>query len=156
MKKARLIFWRCAYILGNPIRKLYWWIVQPKTRGVKCLITYQDKFLLTRLAYAHGLWTIPGGGVEKKENFEAAAWRELFEETGLKPSSLKFFKEYQTTVQHKRDTVQCFYGEVDSSQFELDPLEIAEAGWFTRGEFPEDRTTRVDNIMRWFDESKKI
>jgi len=155
MKKLRIIFWRCCYILANPARLLYWRIVQPKTRGVKCLIRNADTFLLVRLAYAHKLWTLPGGGVGRHESFEEASWRELYEETGVKPLSLKFFAEYQSRVNHKRDTVQCFYGETDSRHLQLEPLEIAEVGWFTREKFPEDRATRVDEIMRLYDESKK-
>jgi len=156
MKKARILFLRSCYILANPIRRLYWYIVQPKTRGVKCLVVNKDKILLTKLAYAHGLWTLPGGGVGRAESFEEAAWRELYEETGVKPSLLQFFAEYQAIVQHKRDTVQCFYGETASRGLRIDPLEIAEAGWFSREEFPEDRAVRVDEIMRLYDKWRKI
>jgi 8-oxo-dGTP diphosphatase len=45
-----------------------------------------DRLLLVRLSNiteAPGSWTLPGGGVEFGEHPEAAAIRELYEETGL-------------------------------------------------------------------------
>ncbi len=45
-----------------------------------------DRLLLVRLSgitEAPGSWTLPGGGVEFGEHPEAAAIRELYEETGL-------------------------------------------------------------------------
>lgn len=59
------IFW----FFVNPIRKLYWFIFRPKTRGVKCIVENKGKFLLVKLNYAHHKWTIPGGGVKKRRIF---------------------------------------------------------------------------------------
>ncbi len=122
-------------------------MVKPQTRGVKCLIECEGKFLLVKLAYAHKKWTLPGGGVDKHESFEDAAWRELQEETGVKPKNLEFIGEYKTIIEGKRDTVQCFYGRTDSGLFKVDKLEISEANWFFRSELPEDRYPRVDEII---------
>ena len=46
-----------------------------------------DRLLLTRFVSAghpdSGMWTLPGGGMDWGESAEAAAHRELAEETGL-------------------------------------------------------------------------
>lgn len=83
MKSLRTIFFPIIYRLAMPLRRFYWYIFQPRTRGVKCLIQKDGKFLLVRLAYAHKSWTVPGGGVKKKESFEEACYREIKEEIGV-------------------------------------------------------------------------
>ena len=79
--KNKLI--RLFYKIINPFRKLYWFIFRPKIRGVKCVIEYNDSILLVRISYAHKGWTLPGGGVKRRETFEEAARREAKEETGI-------------------------------------------------------------------------
>ena len=39
----------------------------------------------------NGCWDYAGGALEPDEDAEAAAWRELFEETGLRAGALDFF-----------------------------------------------------------------
>ncbi len=143
----RILFWRTFYFFVNPFRRLYWFVVRPKTRGVKCVIFWQDKILLVRLAYAHKKWTIPGGGVKRHETPEQAAKRELREEVGINLSALNHCGSYQTVKEYKRDTVDCFYANVESPDFVLDDLEISEAGWFSLDDLPENRVPRVNKII---------
>lgn len=152
MNKLRIIFWRSYYAIVNPFRRAYWRIVQPEVRGVKCLIKNGGTFLFVRLAYAHKQWTFSGGGVDKRESFEEAAWRELKEETAIEPSALIFFGQYESRTDYKHNIVQCFYGETDSNFTRFDPLEIAETGWFSRENFPLNRSSSVDKVMKLYDE----
>ena len=150
-----LIFWRTFYLLVNPFRKLYWRIVQPETRGAKCLVLCDGKFLLTRLSYAHKRWTLPGGGVERNESFEEGALRELQEETGISLPAMDFFGEYKSRLHYKHNTVQCFSATVTNPQLVIDPLEITQAGWFSKNQLPSDRQPTVDTIIAMY-ESKTL
>src|SRR2546423_119154 len=123
---------RLFYTVINPLRMAYWFIFRPKTKGVKCLIEHKGRFLFVKLSYAHKSWTFPGGGVHRGETFEAAAYRELAEETGLKNIVLIKFGEYFNTRQYKRDTVECYFGKTADPAFKVDGFEITEAGWYLR------------------------
>lgn len=150
---TRVILWRTFYALINLIRKLYWRVVRPHTRGAKCLIENDGKFLLVKLAYAHKKWTLPGGGVHKRESFQEGARRELLEETGI-TTDLNFFGQYESSREFKRDIVNCFYGKTDILHLVCDPLEIADSGWFAPNMFPPDRSGSVDIIMELFSKWK--
>jgi 8-oxo-dGTP pyrophosphatase MutT (NUDIX family) len=58
-------------------------LVSPVSLGVSAIATVPDgRVILVRHTYRSG-WYLPGGGVSKGETGEAAAIRELAEETGL-------------------------------------------------------------------------
>lgn len=65
---------------------------QQRVKGAGVLLVSYDQFLLLKrsltLAERQGLWTIPGGAVEKGETPQKAAVRELSEEAGLFFSTL--------------------------------------------------------------------
>lgn len=65
--------------------------------AVSAAIFHDDRVLIVRRARppAHGLYTLPGGGVELGESLEQAVIREVREETGLAiaPLALVGFRE---------------------------------------------------------------
>lgn len=79
-----------------------------------------------------GMWAIPGGFVDMEENLEAAARRELFEETGVGPLKLE---QLHTFGDPKRDprgrTISVAYlAQVNSRK--LKPMaadDAEEVGW---------------------------
>ena len=137
------IFW----IVVNPIRHAYWFIVRPKTLGVKCLVENEEAFLLVRINYGHRRWTVPGGGIHKGEAPEVAAMRELKEEAGIVADKVRKIGEYTNTHQYKIDTVHVYHTRVPNRDSSIDGFEIAEAEWFTLAQLPKDRMPSVDRIL---------
>jgi len=110
-----------------------------------------NKFLLVRLNYAHGLWTFPGGKVNKKESFIEAAQREVFEETGVRMLNPVFVGSYKSNKNYKNDVVKIYSGNSDTTIIKTDPIEIKEAAWFNRDNIPQDHTPSVDKILKIYE-----
>jgi predicted NUDIX family NTP pyrophosphohydrolase len=73
------------------------------------------------------LWSLPKGGADKGEANEAAARREVLEETGVKAGQLEFLG--YVNYGHKR--LYCFMGLVPPDQtLKAHPPEIDNAGFF--------------------------
>lgn len=103
------------------------------TVAAKVYLTNPDgHFLVVKPVY-HPNWDIPSGHVDKNESPDAAAVRELFEETGIKISSLE---QRSVIFQPVCNTIQViFSGTVDPTPaVKPDNVEISEARWVTRGE----------------------
>lgn len=149
-KKIKKFLVRNLYQVANPIRKLYWLVFRPKTRGVKCILEHGGQVLFVRLGYAHESWTIPGGRVNKNELFETATYRELFEEVGIKVNGLIKIGEYDSNKEFKRDHVEVFYGKVSSPNFAVDDFEIVEAKWSKPLNLPTPYARRVPDLMKIF------
>lgn len=77
----------------------YAWVVRgadevppPSDDAPADLVRDLDRVLLVLGRGAGGQWGIPGGGNDAEESFEAAARREVFEETGIDCSITDLFK----------------------------------------------------------------
>ena len=140
------IFW----FFAKPIRRVYRFIVRPSGRAVKILITHEGRILLVRPNYAHRLWTVPGGSVERGETYKQAAHREIMEEVGLKVGTLAYLGEYTNVVDYRKDTVKGFVATAEDSNFKVDGIEIKEAAWFSLGNLPQDRVSRVQQILELY------
>lgn len=119
--------------------KLYWLIFHPDSLGVKVVAKTPDgRFLLVRLTYYPNSWTFPGGGVKKGEELDDAAQRELKEETSLfvDKNKLRLMGPMEFNHENKKDTIYIF--SADSAEIEpiIDGMEVAEAGWFHKSDFP--------------------
>ena len=142
------------YKIIHPILKYYWFVFRPKTRGVKCLIENNGKFLLVKLNYAHHKWTIPGGGVKRGESFLGAAIRETKEETGIEIFEPIFIGSYTGIIEYKNDSVEVYLAHSHDIVYKIDPVEIKEAKWFSVNELPNDRAASVDRIFKFYEEFK--
>lgn len=122
----------------HQVAKIYWFIFQPKTFGVKVVIRNGGEVLMIKNSYGGwNKWMFPGGGVNKGENFEEAAKREIKEEVGVDLIDVRKVGEYTSNKEYKKDTVFVFLSEVSSKNFKLDNKEIAEAQWFGLDNLPE-------------------
>ncbi len=91
------------------LRRLYWWLARPETRGVRAILVNRDgKIILVRHKYQEG-WFLPGGKVSRREKDENCLQRELREELGVKTiSRLEKLGEYTSTYEYKKDTIVVF------------------------------------------------
>ncbi len=140
---ARRVFYQAIH----PFRKLYWFVVRPRTYGVKCLIECDGKLLLIRNTYGKMHWTFPGGGVGRNELPEAAVRREVVEEVGIQLGEVVYLGHYFNIKEHKRDTVYCSYVHVTNSTFALDAVEIQEAAWFRADALPQPLSPAVTKVL---------
>lgn len=145
--KIKLFFIKLYYFFVNPVKRFYYFIFRPKTRGVKCVIRNGNKILFVRLGYAHKGWTIPGGRVDRGESYEQAVIREVNEETGIMLGGVKLVGEYLSTAQYKVDTVQLFESTVGSLDFKIDNIEIVEARWCTIDDIPVPHGSRLEQQL---------
>lgn len=129
--------------------------------GANVLVTDEQNRLLLLRHGGTGKWTVPGGSLEPGESFEACARRELFEETGLRATTLEPLEmfagpQYRFTYPHGDvvDNVSVLY-RAQGVTGNLTPQdgEVLEVGWFGADELPEDEELSgrliQDNLRVW-------
>src|SRR5258706_13668937 len=105
-------FVRLGYNVAARLRIAYWFVFRPKTSGVKCVVEHDGHWLMIRNSYGKGHWTFPGGAIERNENPDAAAVREVREEVGIALDAVRSIGSYTSNRQYKHDTVHCFVAHV--------------------------------------------
>jgi 8-oxo-dGTP pyrophosphatase MutT (NUDIX family) len=128
------------------------------TLGARVMVVDGDRVLLIRHTYVPG-WQFPGGGVSPGETIEAAARREVLEETGYRvtgPMALFGLYHNSSTVTD-RDHVAFYIATQFEQGFAFKPNhEIAESGWFDRRALPEKVTPATSQrIDEYFDQAPR-
>ncbi len=139
---------RLIYRVGYRVLQLVWFVWRPTKTGVKCLVTADDQVLLVRHTYGRRRWDVPGGSVKRGEPPLEAARREMHEELGLGGAEWVKIGEIRGQMDHRRDTIHCFWAEVGAgARLTLDRGEIDAAAWFVTTDLPGDRSPYVIPIV---------
>lgn len=99
-------------------------------------------------------WTFPGGGVNRGESLEAAAQRELHEETGIdRPlSAFRFVRVIQKNELGLSFNAPIFHVRARTSDLPRrlhNPREVAAIGWFGRSSLPERTAVFVRSVISY-------
>lgn len=83
--------------------------------GAYAVVVRGDALLLTRISaigYPPGWWALPGGGIDQGEAPAAALVRELYEETGLSPTSVRLVDVHHvhTVAPGRGDQFEDYHG----------------------------------------------
>lgn len=103
----------------------------PRTRVV---IAYNGKILLLKDWLGDGSWSLPGGGLHRREDASKGAIREVLEETGLKirVSDLESRGTIYSKAAGVSVTLHCFSTSLRKSpHIVLQRLEISDCIWTT-------------------------
>jgi 8-oxo-dGTP pyrophosphatase MutT (NUDIX family) len=114
------------------------------TMGAQAVVLDRDRrVLLVRHSYQAG-WHFPGGGVERNETLQQALTRELWEETGIVPTSPRLFAIYSHFDAFPGDHIVLFVVEDWTQAPAPASLEIVERRFFALDALPQgiDRGTR--------------
>lgn len=104
-------------------------------------ITNGDKLLMSKYRdRPYSGYALIAGFVEIGESFEETVHREVMEEVGLTVKNVRYFKSQPWAF---TDTEMIgFFAELDGDDtIRLQEDELAEAGWYTRDEIPDDETS---------------
>jgi 8-oxo-dGTP pyrophosphatase MutT (NUDIX family) len=123
--------------IGFRVRRVALRLLRVRTQGVKAMVfNAKDELLLIRNSYGHrDAWVLPGGGIGRRETPEAAAVREVEEETGLQVTRLAFVSRHVSAAEGKRDTIHLFRGKAEGEPA-VDRVEVDEARFFPLDALP--------------------
>lgn len=121
-----------------------------RNHDITCFIRKDDQYVvIQKHQYAQtGIYRAPSGGAHPNEDLEAAAEREMYEETGLKVDLKKFVMDVRLEVKCPEETIPwrslVFLAEaVDGNMEIIDDYEIYNVRLMSR----EDMLGSVDELM---------
>ncbi len=118
-----------------------WTRLSGQKRARLIVVNEDDELLLVRGVISNGRRTLPGGGIERGESADAAAVRELHEETGIHVPVSRL--KHVVTLTRQRDGMPyeapIFYTKVKKSQLPAvmhNPREISSIEWWPLDALP--------------------
>jgi 8-oxo-dGTP pyrophosphatase MutT (NUDIX family) len=102
----------------------------PRGRGAAAVLLCRGEILLVRHTYGPDRWELPGGGVRRGEEPAAALARELEEELGLSVSDPVSLLVLPGPGRLRHHHTHIYRVDLEEPRVRVDPVEIAEVGWF--------------------------
>ena len=128
---------RLALRLAHRLRLGWWRVRRPELNGCNAIvINPRGEVLLVRHSYqAPEVWMLPGGGLRRGERAEAAAVRELAEETGCTLSEPRCFAVETVSLSGARNRIHLVVGTTRDKP-RPDGREILAAAFFPLDDLP--------------------
>lgn len=121
--------YRLVYRAGFRAMRLWWFVARPVHTGANVALWHDGRLLVVRHSYTRG-YSLPGGGVGRRETPVEAACRELREELGVaaEPRELTHVLVSFTDTFHLKDTANIFeYRPAAAPDIRIDGREIVAA-----------------------------
>ena len=117
-------------------------IVRRDERGDRILLARNHRF-------PPGRYSVVAGFVEPGESLEACAHREVFEEVGIRIKNVRYFGSQPWPFPNS--LMLGFTAEYESGEIRLEESELADAQWFSIGNFPSlpPRMTIARKLIDW-------
>jgi 8-oxo-dGTP diphosphatase len=150
IKRYYSLVGRLAHRLAKPFLQVYF--SKSKIRVRAMVINENQEVLLVRSWFGHQRWSLPGGGIGSGESLEAAAAREVLEETGVvvPEADLNLLGRFANDDSYPSFTVACLTARTKHQSVKLRParrLEILDAAWFKLDSLPIERSQVVDRAL---------
>ena len=129
-----------------PLVQLYWKIFGKPLKGVRAVITHQNKVLLVRQSYLGDSWHLPGGFKHAHESPKAAIRRELDEELHLRLSELQFAQTKDIGSADNPTHVHIFTVSIEKTDIEHTSIELTDAKWFRLNDLPK-ASAQADELL---------
>jgi 8-oxo-dGTP pyrophosphatase MutT (NUDIX family) len=141
---------RIAYKAVGPFMRLY--MTNKHLRVRILLLNETSEVLLVRSWLGHQNWSLPGGGIHRRETPIEAAVRELLEETGLQltPERVKELGTFQNPYKTAPFTIACFIAKVKKQEPSLARhrrLEVLDTAWYPIDHLPADCSPTVKKAL---------
>lgn len=146
---------RLAYRIAHGLR--HRWRVWRGTplEGVSMIARdLHGQVLMVRLSYAGEGWSLPGGGARRGETMQAAAVRELVEETGCTARAVRLVGQFQEILSGSPHTAHVFACTTEDMP-RADGREVVEARFFPLHSLPHPMTARAEARLALWRESER-